>query len=281
MMRSPIGVNFVLWFFAALPCNAFSDEPKPTDVYETRPSILYRASENLSPYMNERCRLDVYYPANARDFATLVFFHGGGLTSGDRFIPSELREKGFAIVTVSYRLAPKVKATECIEDAAAAVAWTFNHIGEFGGDRRKIFLSGHSAGAYLTLMLGLDKRWLAAHQIDANDIAGLISLSSQTITHMQVRAERGIPATQPAVDELAPLYHLRKDAPPILLITGDRERELNGRYEENAYFWRMMTLAGHARTQLVELDGFDHSQMAVPAYPLVVRFIRNGGTIDK
>jgi acetyl esterase/lipase len=260
---------------------ARGESPATAPSYELKSNVLYRSGEELSPYMQERCRLDVYYPTGTKDFATLVFFHGGGLTGGDRFTPAELRDKGFAIVAVSYRLAPRVKASECIEDAAAAVAWTFKHIDDFGGDRARIFISGHSAGAYLTLMLGLDKRWLAAHQIDANDIAGLISLSSQTITHMQVRAERGIPATQPVVDELAPLYHLRKDAPPILLITGDRERELNGRYEENAYFWRMLKLAGHTRSHLIELDGFDHSQMSVPAYPLVIRFIRNGGSIEK
>lgn len=119
------------------------------------------------------------------------------------------------MVAVSYRLCPSVKAKDCIEDAAAAVAWTFNNIERFGGDPKRIFVSGHSAGAYLTLMLGLDTRWLAAHQIDANEIAGLISFSGQGITHLQVR-ERSIPANQPVVDEFAPLFHVRKDAPPSL-----------------------------------------------------------------
>ena len=76
---------------------------------------------------------------------------------------------------------------------------------------------------------------------------------------------------QPTVDEYAPLYHVRKDAPPMLLITGDREMELFGRYEENAYLWRMMKLAGHQRTRLYELDGFDHGGMAQPAFPLLLK----------
>lgn len=84
--------------------------------------------------------------------------------------------------------------------------------------------------------MGLDRRWLAANYIDADLIAGLVPYSGHSITHMTVRAERGIGDKQPIVDELAPLFHVRKDAPPMLLITGDRDLELLGRYEETAYF---------------------------------------------
>jgi hypothetical protein len=123
-------------------------------------------------------------------------------------------------------------------------------------------------------MVGLDKRWLAAHQIDANIIAGLIPFSGQAITHFTIRAERGISDKRPIIDEMAPLYHVRKDAPPLLLITGDREMELLGRYEENAYLWRMMKEVGHPNTELYELGGFGHGQMAEPAHPLLLRFIK-------
>jgi len=123
------------------------------------------------------------------------------------------------------------------------------------------------------LMVGLDKKWLKADGIDANSIAGLIPLSGQTITHFEIRKERGIPDTQPVVDEFAPLYHVRADAPPLLLITGDREKEMLGRYEENAYMMRMMKIAGHKQTTLYELQGFGHG-MTEPAFPLVVQEIK-------
>ena len=71
--------------------------------------------------------------------------------------------------------------------------------------------------------------------MDANDIAGLIPFSGHTITHFTVRKERGIPGTQPIIDEMAPLYHVRADCPSLVLITGDRNKEMLGRYEENAY----------------------------------------------
>ncbi len=63
------------------------------------------------------------------------------------------------------------------------------------------------------------------------------------------------------VDDLAPLFHVRKDAPPLLLITGDREMEMMGRYEENAYMMRMMKVVGHPDTRLYEMDGYGHNML--------------------
>ena len=122
-------------------------------------------------------------------------------------------------------------------------------------------------------MIGLDKKWLNEQGIDANKIAGLIPFSGQAITHFLVRKERGIPETQPIIDEYAPLFHVRADAPPLLLITGDRELELLGRYEENAYLMRMMKIAGHKNIKLYELDGFGHN-MTEPAFPLLLNEVR-------
>jgi hypothetical protein len=110
--------------------------------------------------------------------------------------------------------------------------------------------------------------------VDANDIAGLIPFSGHAITHFTMRKERGIPGTQPIVDEWAPLYHVRADAPPLVLITGDRELELLGRYEENAYLMRMMKVAGHEQTVLYELQGFDHGGMDKPAHSILLKHVK-------
>ena len=222
-------------------------------------------------YIDSQCSLDIYYPKNSKNFATIIWFHGGGLTGGSKEIPDALLEKGFAIIGVGYRLSPKVKAPAYIEDAAAAIAWAFQHIENYGGRSDMIFLSGHSAGGYLTMMVGLDKKYLAKYEIDANRIAGNIPLSGQTITHFTIRKEMGIKEIQPLIDEYAPLYFVRPDAPPLLLITGDPEMELLGRYEENAYMWRMMKLAGHKRTTLYKLEGFNHGSMVEPAFPLLIK----------
>lgn len=269
-MRTPLA-SVLLLFVVSTEVHA---QGKQADSqYQTTKDILYRDGDNLTKYMKERCRLDVYAPKNKPGFATVVWFHGGGLKAGGKSVPKELKEKGIAVVAVNYRLHPKVKAPAYIEDAAASVAWTFKNIKKHGGDPKRIFVSGHSAGGYLTSMVGLDKRWLKVHGINADDIAGLIPYSGHTITHFTVRAEKGIEGEQPTIDDMAPLNHVRKDAPPLLLITGDRELEILGRYEENAYMWRMMQVVKHPDTVLYELDGYNHGGMAAPAHPLLLKFI--------
>jgi acetyl esterase/lipase len=261
----------LLSFLLLVSCVVLSAQ----DGYETKSNIHYYNDKinSADSYINERCVLDVYYPKNVKNFATVVWFHGGGLTSGNKEIPQALTGKDICIVAVNYRLYPKIKAPTYIEDAAAAVAWAFNNIASYGGNPSLIFLSGHSAGAYLVNMITLDKSWLNVHKIDANKIAGLISFSGHAITHFAIREERGIPGTQAVVDSLAPLYHVRGDAPPVLLVTGDRELEMLGRYEENAYLMRMMKLAGHKDIKLFELQGYGHN-MTDPAFPLLLNEVK-------
>lgn len=241
--------------------------------YTTEADIqYYPASPDLTDaYKSSQCRLDLYYPKNTKGFATIIWFHGGGITGGKKEIPEALKNKGYAVAGVGYRLSPKVTAPAYIEDAAAAVAWVFQQIKKYGGSEQLIFMSGHSAGAYLGMMITLDKKYLQKHNIDANDIAGIIPFSGQAVTHFTIRQEKGIGNLQPTIDAYAPLFHVRKDAPPMLLITGDREMEIFGRYEENAYLHRMMKLAGNTGTRLYELQGFDHGGMALPAFPLLLK----------
>jgi len=241
--------------------------------YTLEQNVAYytTAATGNDQYKAAQCLLDIYYPKNVKNFATIVWFHGGGITGGAKEIPQALLDKGFAVIGVGYRLSPKAKAPAYIEDAAAAVAWAFKHIAQYGGSDKQIYLSGHSAGGYLAMMITLDKRYLEKYNIDANKIAELIPFSGQCITHFTVRSERGIKETQPTIDELAPLFWVRPDAPPMLLITGDAELELLGRFEENAYMLRMMKLTGHKSTRLFQLQGYDHGGMATPAFPLLIK----------
>jgi acetyl esterase/lipase len=256
-----------------LPCLLLVLYTNAQTSYKTEKDIPYysAAVNQKDTYINSQCKLDIYYPEGVKDFPTIVWFHGGGLTGGGKEIPQRLMAKGYAVIGVGYRFSPKVKAPAYIEDAAEAVAWAFKHIKAYGGSTKLIFLSGHSAGGYLAAMITLDKKYLQKLGVDADSVAGVIPFSGQMITHFTVREERGIKNTQPVIDEYAPLFHVRADAPPFLLITGDPEMELLGRYEENAYMKRMMGLAGHKRTRLFQLQGFDHGGMAEPAFPLLLK----------
>ncbi|WP_339731582.1 alpha/beta hydrolase [uncultured Gimesia sp.] len=270
-------VQFTVLFAACLGFIFQTLQAAETETgYKTISDISYRTPEtpDQTEYMRERCKLDLYYPTSIKNYPTVVWFHGGGLKGGSKRIPEELQQRGIAIVAVNYRLYPKAKKPAYLEDAAAAVAWTFQHITEYGGDPNLIFVAGHSAGGYLTSMLGLDRRWLAPHKIDPNQIAGLIPYSGHCITHMTVREEMGIERDQPIIDDMAPLFHARKDAPPILLITGDRKLEFPTRYEENAYLHSLLNVVGHKQVQLLELDGFTHGSMLKPGHFLLLEEIK-------
>ena len=168
---------------------AFS-QTAPKTAYTTEKDIPYHAE--AGEYAAERCVLDFYYPAGLKDFPTVVWFHGGGLTGGQKDIPEGLRDSGIGIIGVNYRLLPKATVQECIDDAAAAVAWAFKEVASRGGSPEKIFVAGHSAGGYLTDMVVLDKKWLAVYGIDADKIAGAFPYSAQKITHFNVREKMGM-----------------------------------------------------------------------------------------
>ena len=212
------------------------------DACRTVRDIAYREASG-DGYIDSMCRLDLCYPTDRTGFPTVIWFHGGGLEGGRREIPAALCGQGF--------------------------------IASYGGDPHLIFVAGHSAGGYLSSMIGLDKRWLAPYGIDPDEaFAALIPYSGQVVTHFARRRELGLPDTQPLVDDLAPLNHVRADCPPVLILSGDRELELLGRYEENAYFWRMMRVVGHPDVRLREFDGFDHGNMPEAGHYVAVRYIR-------
>ncbi len=246
---------------------------------QLKTDIPYRTEAGLDEYAQQQCRVDVHTPAK-KGFATVVWFHGGGLENGDKKIPKYLLDNGYAVVSANYRHSPKVNAPVYLEDAAAAVAWTFANIEKYGGDPTKIFISGHSAGGYLTSMLVLDKRWLKPHGIDPNDLAGAIPHSGQTLTHFTIRKERGLGRETGVADDLAPLYHVHQETPPLLLTTGDRDLEIPFRYEENALLFKMLQYAKHPEVELHELQGFNHGNMVEPGVLLMTQFIEKHAKDD-
>ena len=238
--------------------------------YSFSRDINYRTDDE---YATKMCRVDIAAPEGAKDAPVIVWFHGGGLTGGKKQIPQAILKDGCVVVGVGYRFSPNVKVTQIVDDAACAVAWVFNNIEKWGGNPESIYIAGHSAGGYLVTMVGLEKARLERYGIDANKLKGIIPFSGQAITHFEERRSRGIANTQPIVDELSPLFHVRGDSAPILILSGDREMEMLGRYEENAYMWRVFQLVGHKDATLYELDGYGHN-MCEPAYPLLMRFVR-------
>lgn len=261
------------WALAVAIAPSRADTPKVEYQLEENVSYLSADEAAKSEYAAEQCRLDFYHPVGVKNFPTVVYYHGGGLTGGKRGIPAALKNRGWGVVGVSYRLSPKVQHPTYIEDAAAALAWTFQNVEKFGGDPTKIFVTGISAGGYLTAMIGLDKSYLAKHEIDANRIAALIPVTGQMITHFTIRSEQGIGEKQPTIDRYAPLFHVRGDAPPTLCITGDWELDRAMRAEENLYFVSMMKLVGHKDVRQIVIEGADHGKCGAQCWPHVIEFV--------
>ena len=247
------------------PRCTFSAEPTVNAVTILK-EIAYKSGTALSEYEQERCKLDLYLPNSRTGFPTLVWFHGGALKTGSKDeefnvrIGRRLAEAGVAVAMANYRLSPKAKYPGYVEDAAAAFAWVRGHIAEHGGDPQKIFIGGHSAGGYLTFMIGLDARYLRRHGMETTAIAGLIPVSGQTMTHYTVREERGLDKDIIIADEAAPVHYVRMDAPPMLVLYA--EHDMPARAEENQYLVATLKAAGHKHVAQQMIAGRDHGSIA-------------------
>lgn len=220
-----------------------------------------------TPYEQERCKLDLTVPVGPKGFPTFVWFYGGGLKNGSKDLRTEycaeiresLAQAGVAVVTPDYRLSPKAKYPAYVDDAAAAFAWTVKHIAEHGGDPRKVFIGGHSAGAYLALLVGFDPNRLKPHGLTLGSVAGIAQVSGQILTHYTVREERGQPRYALTSDEAAPAFHIRKSLPPVLTIYA--QNDMLSRAEENMFFVTTLKAAGHTENYSLRVDDRDHGSV--------------------
>ncbi len=214
--------------------------------------IAYKSGPELSDYEKQRCALDLHVPKGKTAFPTLVWFHGGGIRNGDKAndvtlgVAHTLAKQGVAVAAVNYRLSPEVQFPAYIEDCAASVKWIRDRIARHGGDSKRVFIGGHSAGGYLTMIL-IDPRYFDETGLNYTDIAGLIPVSGQMVTHSTVRAERKMSENRVIVDQAAPLFHVRESLPRTLLIAADDDLPM--RLEENV----LMEAALRARKNEVSL----------------------------
>src|SRR4051812_37959849 len=128
-----------------------------------------------------RQSLDVYVPRGARDRPIIVFWYGGGFENGRksyyRFVGATLAEAGYVAALPDYRVYPEVKFPGFVDDGAQALAWVLEHATEIGGDPRRIYLAGHSAGAHIAAMLAYDPARLERAGIPRDTVRGFIGLS--------------------------------------------------------------------------------------------------------
>ncbi|WP_332682391.1 alpha/beta hydrolase [Bosea sp. (in: a-proteobacteria)] len=176
-----------------------------------------------------RHRLDIYVPeAATRRAPVMVFLYGGGWNSGERadytFVGSAFAAQGFVTVVPDYRLVPEVRFPAFVEDGALALRWVRDHIASHGGDASGITLSGHSAGAYIAMMLALDSRYLARAGLRPGFVDSVAGLAGP-YDFLPLDDPRSIAAfgQYPRPMETQPVNYARGRAPRILLATGEED----------------------------------------------------------
>lgn len=177
--------------------------------------------------------LDLYLP-DCEEFPVFIYFHGGGLEAGSKEyveLAETLTAQNIALVSANYRMYPTAVFPEFIRDAAAAVAWTYKNINNYG-KCTKFYVGGSSAGGYISMMLCFNKAYLAPYGINPADIDGFIHDAGQPTSHFNVLREKGIDSRRVIVDETAPMYFigLEPEYAPMLFIVSDHDME--NRYEQ-------------------------------------------------
>ena len=191
--------------------------------------------------------IDLHLP-EGDEFDLFVYFHGGGLTGGNRcgteVFAGTLAKRNIATASVEYRLYPEAKFPDFIVDGADAIRWLKDHISEYGRCGR-IFVGGSSAGAYISMMLCFDDRYLNAVGLEPLDIDGYIHDAGQPTAHFRVLSERGEDSRRVIVDESAPLYFIgmREKYAPMLFIVSDND--MFARYEQTMLTVKTLAHFGH------------------------------------
>ena len=234
----------------------------------TVPTDTYRRTQGLAYGLDARQLLDVYQPqadsagsAGTGKAPLVVFFYGGSWSSGERgdyrFVGEALASRGIVAVVADYRLSPAFRYPAFVQDSASAVRWAFDHAADYGADARRIFVMGHSAGAYNAAMVALDARWLAAVGLSPSRLAGWIGLAGPydflPIGDAQTQVAFNWPDT-PADSQ--PLAHASAASPPALLLAPVNDSLVDPQRSTIALARRLQ--ASGVRVESALFDGVSH-----------------------
>ena len=216
-------------------------------------------------YAADRDKLDIFMPEGADEAPVIVFYHGGALMQGDKVAGEALARRfvpeGIGVVSATYRLSPGVMHPAHIQDATAAFAWVVSNIARYGGDPDRVYVSGHSAGAYLAALMALDPSYLAAHGLAHNTIRGTIPISPFLYVEETAKDR---PKTVWGEDpeawlEASVTPHVGTNKGPMLLIYADGDDKW--RRDQIDIFGEAMRAAGNRRVRVVEMPDRTHGSL--------------------
>lgn len=210
--------------------------------------------------------LSLYRTSQTADPApVLLFVHGGSWDWGDPkdygFVARSLAPEGYVVALSGYRLGEEGRYPAMLEDTAQAIGWLHANAARFGGDPKRIYLAGHSAGAYNIVRVALEPRWLAAEDVPATAIRGVVGLAGPyDFFPFDKDSTRAAFGGAPDPEATQPINHVRPDAPPMLLLTGSADTTVKPRNTRAlAAALEQAGVPVEARTY----DGLDHSDVLV------------------
>lgn len=231
--------------------------------------------------------LDLYRPQGLgeRTASVVVFFYGGAWQRGERdqfrFVGRRLAQQGILAIVADYRTYPRAMFPDFVDDAARAVAWAHAHAREFGGDPRRLFLAGFSAGAQIAALLGTDQRYLEPHGLKPRHLSGVIGLAGPydfAITGQYTKVF-GPPAQWPQAQAI---NFVDGSEPGFLLIHGEHDRvveardsvELAQKLQRHNVAARLVILPGAGHT--APLLGLYNPQRWPQVLAAILDFVRAG-----
>ena len=225
----------------------------------------YLRTDDVAYGPEARQRLDIYRPKEAvRNAPLVVFFYGGSWSSGERadyrFVGEALASRGIVTMVADYGLSPAFRYPVFVQDSAKAVRWAFEHARDFDADPTRIFVMGHSAGAYNAAMVALDKRWLQAEGLMPSRLAGWIGLAGPydflPIGDKLTQVAFNWPGTAP---DSQPLSHASRASPPALLLAPVDDKVVSPQRSTVAMAQRLQ--ASGVRVESALFDGVGHATL--------------------
>jgi acetyl esterase/lipase len=187
-----------------------------------------QVEKNLTYGPDPRNVLDIYAPKNAAKLPLVLFIHGGGWTAGNKdeytFVGDSLARAGYVTAVINYRLAPQNRYPAYVQDAALATRWLRDHARSYGADPDKLFVTGHSAGAFNAMELVMNERWLREAGVPIQSVRGVVGVAGPyDYDFREFPSKNAFPAGGDPAD-IMPSRHVRKDPPPTLLLVAERDQ---------------------------------------------------------
>lgn len=267
--RLSLGV-WIIGLALSSACSTPATPPAQEPAFRAFRDIDYVPDQD---YADGKDLLDVFAPPGVSQAPVLIFLHGGGLMDGNKeftnynlpekavtpdFVAQRFAPEGIVVVLANYRLSPTVMHPEHARDAARVVRWVFSNIANYGGDPERVFLGGHSAGAYLAALLASDERYLKEVGLSPNDLAGVIPVSAFIyVPEVAPDRPKSVWGEDPEVWQEASVgNYVGPGKPPFLLIFAEGDDDW--RKEQNRRFQKELLETGNEEVKLVEVPDRVH-----------------------